>query len=563
MKVLFTASIEGHFTAFHLPYLQYFHDLGYEVHTAAKGEEKLPYTDVQHKVCFERSPLSKKNIQAYRELKKLISENEFDLIHCHTPVASVLTRLAARKARKKGTKVIYTAHGFHFYKGAPLVNWLLYYPAERLCAHFTDALITINHEDYARAKGFAAKRVYYVPGVGVDIQKFSSQDNILENAKEKRNELGVLPSEKMLLSVGELSTRKNHEFVIRALARVSDDTIKYFICGRGDLQEYLLKLSEELGIRERVQLLGFRSDIAQICQCADLFVFPSLQEGLPVALMEAIAAKVPVLCSDIRGNSDLVSEESLFSLHDIDALAEKIEQFLKRDTSDVVQKNYEHLKQFDITEVAKEMETLYTAEIKRGGGTSKLAIVLRSQLLKKSIGIPLGAFVILSVGEVNRNKNHRVILEAIHKLADETIYYIICGRGNQKETLENLAKEYGMENRLKMLGYQTNIAEWLSVSDVFAFPSVREGLGLAALEAMAAGLPLITSDSGGIKDYMQNGKTGFCCSYHDTDGFAKAIKKLKEDSALREKIGEENKIAVQKFDIENVKKIMKEIYEEV
>ncbi len=151
-SILFCATVDYHFKAFHLPYMKWFKEQGWEVHVAASGEMELPYVDKKYTIPIQRSPLSMKNMEAYRELKEIIDGNQYKLIHCHTPMGGVLARLAAREARKKGTKVIYTAHGFHFCKGAPLKNWMLYYPIEKRLAHYTDCLITINEEDYTLAK---------------------------------------------------------------------------------------------------------------------------------------------------------------------------------------------------------------------------------------------------------------------------------------------------------------------------------------------------------------------------------------------------------------------------
>lgn len=192
-----------------------------------------------------------------------------------------------------------------------MLNWLVYYPVERFCAKFTDKLITINQEDYNRAKGWSLRnngKVYYVPGVGVDINKFH---NIDINKKEKRKSLGIDENTKILLTVGELIKRKNHEVIIRSLSKLKDKNFVYIICGRGPLLEQLKELAVQLGLEKKVKLLGFRKDIAEICKIADLFVFPSIHEGLPVALMEAIASNIPAIASDIRGNRDLLSSDSL------------------------------------------------------------------------------------------------------------------------------------------------------------------------------------------------------------------------------------------------------------
>lgn len=263
----------------------------------------IPYCDAYFDIPFARSPFSLKNIRAYRMLKERIEAEDYDIIHCHTPMGGVLTRLAARRARKRGTKIIYTAHGFHFYKGAPLINWLLYYPVEKWLARHTDVLITINAQDYALAqKHMAAKEVVFVPGVGIALEKFSPDKALREKT---RRELGVEGNCAMLLSVGELTSRKNHIRVIRALKGLDGENSKYFICGSGKLEAYLRRQIEENGMRQRVFLLGFRKDVAALCSAADLFLFPSRQEGLPVALMEAAASGLPCIANRIRGCEDI------------------------------------------------------------------------------------------------------------------------------------------------------------------------------------------------------------------------------------------------------------------
>lgn len=312
-KVLFVATVvKKHINVFHLPYLQWFQEQGYETHVCARddfnGEECIiPHCDQHFDIPFERSPLNKNNIKAYRQLKKIINENNYEIIHCHTPVAAMLTRLAARTSRKKGTKVIYTAHGFHFFKGAPLINWLIYFPVEWLCSFFTDTLITINQEDYKLAKKvMKAKKIEYISGVGIDTEKYK---NIQVDKKAKRKELGVPEDAIMLLSVGELNKNKNHEVIIKAVKKLNNSNIHYCIAGQGDLEEYLKNKILSLDLENQVHLLGYRRDVSELYHAADIFCFPSLREGLSVSLMEAMCAGLPVICSDIRGNIDLISED--------------------------------------------------------------------------------------------------------------------------------------------------------------------------------------------------------------------------------------------------------------
>ena len=314
-KVLFVATVvKTHINTFHLPFLKMFKEHGWEVHVAAKNDFVdepciIPNCDHHFDMEFVRAPFSQRNIAAYKQLKQIIETNHYDIIHCHTPVAGVLTRLAARNS--KDTTVIYTAHGFHFYKGAPLINWLIYYPVERFCAKFTDKLITINQEDYNRVKSWSLHnngKVYYVPGIGIDLEKIQ---NISTNKLQKKKELGIPNGVKVLLSVGELNKNKNHEIIIRALSKLDNKDYIYLICGKGELKEYLKNLAKELGVNDRVKFLGYRKDVLEICKVADLFVFPSKREGLPVSLIEAIACGVPCVASDVRGNRDILSIDNL------------------------------------------------------------------------------------------------------------------------------------------------------------------------------------------------------------------------------------------------------------
>lgn len=371
-KVLITATVQSHVAQFHKPLIKLLKSKGYEVHIAAydnlseKNGLELSEPDKVFNIPFKRFPLKKENLEAYKELKRIITQEKYDIVHCNTPVGGVITRLAARRMRKEGLKVFYTAHGFHFHKGASLLSWLVYYPIEKLLSYHTDVLITINKEDFARAKKkFKNCDVKYIPGVGVDLTKFYKC--------------------------------KNNEF------------------------------------------------------------------------------------SNINLIDDFISTKS-------------------------------------------------------------------------------GAFIILSVGELNSNKNHEVILNALSVLNNRNIYYLICGNGPLENYLKDKIVKLGLEKQVKLLGYRTDVDEIYKISDVFAFPSKREGLGLAAIEAMASGLPIITSNIRGVEDYSKNGVTGFNCSPMDEICFSKAIKTLYEDVTLRSKISNHNIKAVRQFEVSEVEAILEEIY---
>lgn len=554
-KVLFVATVvKTHIMEFHIPYLKMFKEMGWETAVAARNDYEnpadcvIPYCDIYYNIPFERNPLKPGNLKAYKELKHIIDEGEYDIIHCHTPVGAMLTRLAAKQARKQGTKVFYTAHGFHFYKGAPAINWILYYPVEKWLSRYTDVLITINKEDYERAKTFKAGKVCYVPGVGIDLKKFNAG---YVNKEQKRKEIGVSADDFVLLSVGELIPRKNHEVVIRALSVLKQldklNHIEYVICGRGSYEADLRKLAEGLDVADHVHFLGYRNDISEICNCADLFVFMSHQEGLPVALMEAMACGLPAVCSNIRGNTDLIEDgvTGLLANNTPEEVAQSISK-MKSDTAlrnRVASAALQKIKQFDLSSVEDEMSKIY-------GGVRNLVLqgVYKGQRIRKELGIPLNAKVILSVGEVNKNKNHKVGIEALAKLRDKNTYYVICGRGPLMEAHKELAQSLGVGDRVILTGYRTDVADFYKMADVFLFPSFREGLPVAVMEAMASGLPVVATRIRGSSDLVQQGDL---FEPTDVDGIAKAIETLQQSNVKHE-------TAV--FDIHKVMESMKTIY---
>lgn len=334
-KVLFVATVvKTHMMQFHVPYLKMFQDMGWETSVASRNDYenkddcRIPYCDVYYDIPFERMPWKKQNIAAYRMLKAIIDEGDYDIIHCHTPVGAMIARLAALAARKRGTKVIYTAHGFHFFKGAPLLNWLLFFPAEWILAPVTDVLITINGEDYARAKKLMkAKRIEYVPGVGINTKKFHPDADVRQ---EERRELGFREEDFLLLTVAEMTKNKNHITNLKALALLKDEkefeTMHYLIVGRGEEWASLEQSAKELGISGHVHFLGYRTDAPDLYRCSDLFLFMPFREGLSVALMEAMGSAMPIICTKIRGNTDLVEEgvSGLFAENSPEAVAEAI-----------------------------------------------------------------------------------------------------------------------------------------------------------------------------------------------------------------------------------------------
>ncbi len=306
-KVLFVASVESHFISFHLPYLKWLKEQGAEVHVACSGDMQIPFTDKKHTLTFERSPYKLNNIKAYKELKKIIDSEDFKFIHCHTPMASVITRLSAKKARKRGTKVIYTAHGFHFTKGGPWQNWALYYPIEKILSRYMDCLITINEEDYSFAKkSLYTKDIRFVNGVGVDTDKMQKQTE--EKKLQLRKSCGYKAEDFILFFAGELSYRKHQDLLIKAVALVKEEIpdIKLLLAGDGALMNKYKQMVEENKLEKQVLLLGYSSEVVNLLLLSDISVSSSRREGLPVNVMEGMAAGLPLIVTDSRGNRDLI-----------------------------------------------------------------------------------------------------------------------------------------------------------------------------------------------------------------------------------------------------------------
>lgn len=339
-KVLIVASVVSFIEWFNKENVEFLRsDLNCQVHIACNFDymedtdedrtkrylEKIKAEGViLHNIHFARSPLSTDNIPAYRQLKKLIDSEHFDLIHTHTPAASILARMAAKKARRDGTVVMYTCHGFHFHNAAPKKNWLLYYPIEKWMSRYTDYIVTINKEDFNRAKTFHAKNVRYIPGVGVDINRIK---NVKVDKKAYKRSIGIPEDCVMLLSVGEMIDRKNHQVIIKALGKLKRDDIYYVICGKGPLKEELEQLSTTLGVH--TVFLGFRRDIPELCNTADISAFPSRIEGLGLAGIETMAAGVPLVSSNVHGILDYVIDGKTgyaCAPDDIDGFAKAIDK---------------------------------------------------------------------------------------------------------------------------------------------------------------------------------------------------------------------------------------------
>lgn len=313
-KCLIISTVSRQFTLFEKGNIEVLKDLGYEIHCVANysdaTEEIKELGIIEHNIDIQRSPFSLKNVKAYKQLKKIINSDKYDLIHCHSPMGGVLARLAAKKTREVNhTKVIYTAHGFHFFKGAPMINWMLYYPVEKWLSRYTDCIITINKEDYDIAnKKFNAQRIELVNGIGVDEKKFDFEMPN-EEKHNLREELGINDSDFVIIYVAELSKRKNQGMLLAAMKALKDkgyNDIKIILPGLDSMNGKYQQLSRKLGINDNVRFLGYRKDIPKLMKISDLTVSTSRQEGLPVNVMEAMICGLPLIVTDCRGNKDLV-----------------------------------------------------------------------------------------------------------------------------------------------------------------------------------------------------------------------------------------------------------------
>lgn len=335
MKVLLTATVQSHICQFHKPLVEILHKYGYEVHVAAKDNLaeknglKLDFVDKIYDIPFARSPKNKVNVLAYKKLKEIIDKENYNIIHCNTPMGGILTRLAARKARKLGTKVYYTAHGFHFYEGAPIKNWLLFYPIEKIFSKITDKIITITKEDYQLAKNKFYCKIERIHGVGVDEKRFYTVSE--KEQLEIREKFNLKKEQKIILCVGELLPNKNQKMIIQAMEKVIEKypETQLLIAGNGPEKENLEKLIRNLKLEENIKMLGYVTNLQEYQKIADIAVSCSKREGLPLNIVEAMLSGTPVIASLNRGHRELIHDGENGFIVDIDDSKKMAEKILK------------------------------------------------------------------------------------------------------------------------------------------------------------------------------------------------------------------------------------------
>lgn len=369
-KILLVATVQSHIAQFHRPLAEVLHAHGYEVHAAARNNlaEKnglqLDFVDKVFDVRFSRSPKSKDNITAYNQLKAIVDSGNYEVVHCNTPMGGMIARLATRAARKKGTKLFYTAHGFHFYGGAPKKNWMIFYPIEKFFSKMTDILITITHEDYKVASEAFHCKVAYIHGVGVSGERYKPVT--IEEKLALRGKMGYSKNAKILLCIGELNDNKNQSMAIRMMHKV---VAKYpeailLLAGNGPKQKFLEQLIEQEGLERNVKMIGYVTNLQEYQHIIDVQVSCSLREGLPLNIVESMLSGNPVVASLNRGHRELIQDGIngfIVDPNDYDAMGNRVLNLLDNDDlrKQIIQNAIIFAQDFTFTFVKKELEEIY------------------------------------------------------------------------------------------------------------------------------------------------------------------------------------------------------------
>lgn len=440
-KVLFTATVDSHIELFHLPFLKYFKNLGYEVHVATNGNDKIAYCDKKIVIPFERNPLKINNLKAIIQLKKIIDKEKYDIIHTHTPMGSVVTRLAAKQSRRKNkTRVIYTAHGFHFFKGAPKLNWLLFYPIEKYLSRYTDTLILINTEDYKLAKKKFKKcnDICFVAGVGIDESKFKFKMT-KEEQLNLRESLDLKQEDFILIYPAELSNRKNQEWLLKALKDliINHNDIHLLLPGKDSLNGKIQRLAKELNIEKNIHCLGFRKDVPKLLKISDIAISSSKQEGLPVNIMEAMYVGLPIIATDCRGNRDLVEDNVngyIINQFDKDNLKNKIlELYCNKDKWEKISiDNKKKIKDYQLDKIMVNMKKIYSPK-------KRILHLLASNIYSGAENV---ACTIIETLQNEYDMTYCSVKGSIQKNLDKkNINYKLIDKLNRKN-IKNVIREY-------------------------------------------------------------------------------------------------------------------------
>lgn len=365
-KILYVTTVSSTINTFLIPHIKHLMDLGNEVQIASSldqeiNKELIEYGVKFNELAFSRNPISISNKKALKEIRDLYNKEKFDIVHVHTPVASFVTRFALRNEK---IKMIYTCHGFHFYKGAPLINWMIYYPLERLAANWTDTLVTINSEDLNRAKGFNLRNggeVQLMHGVGLDLSKYEISNF---NKDEYRKNLGLDKNDFIILVLSELNKNKNHMQVIKAMNLLKKDNlnIKVLFAGKGPLENELKNEVRKLGLEENIVFLGFRNDVSELINMCDCLALFSKREGLGKCLLEGMYAGKPLLATNTRGPRELVEHGKngfLIEVGNVTDTAESIKKlYFNNEKRNIIRNNNEKTNMYNLNNVLNEIQKI-------------------------------------------------------------------------------------------------------------------------------------------------------------------------------------------------------------
>ena len=567
MKLLFISNFTGKKVgSFSIASIMAAKSLGYEYHLAANfrnstSEQMMrdeEYYGIHlHQIDFERNPFDLKNLRALRQVIKLIRREKIDMIHCNTPIGGAAGRIAGWIC--KVPVVIYQVHGFHFYKGAPLINWVLFYSIERWLAKITDVLITINKEDYDLANTFSLRnrgKVYYVPGVGIDTNLYISRETI---RSKKRASLMLKDDDIMAVSIGNTGEKEKYITAISSIAKVNNKNIHYYICGEDLLREELKKHAFENGLEHRIHFLDFESVNTELYLAADVFLSINYEDGL-IFLLRAMASGLPYIALNTKRETNPSINRISYQNNSNDE-KRVVNELATLATDSRLRKKTGYNNIITIMNgyftLQNNVQSTDNSRFLQSHLDEDIFEYIPSRIKKRhEIGVPLDAFVIISVGELNENKNNIVVIEALRKMSNEDIHYIICGEGHLQKQLEK--ESLDMKDNIHFLGYRQDIRDLLMTSDVFVLPSYREGLSRSLMEAMCMGLPCVVSDIRGNRDLIDK---EMCFQPDDSNRLKDIFNQLYVNQGLREKIGKDNNVNVKNLDIRKIVDNLKEIYD--
>ncbi len=316
-KLLVITAIPNSLRAFLLPFAEHFRARGWRVDAMARGVS----TDIECLQAFDRlwdvdicrNPLDPRNLLITpSQIRDIVVREKYDIVHVHMAVAAFVTRYALKDVRKQGgPKIIYTAHGFNFYRGGPPLPNAIFLTLEKLAGQWTDYLVVMNQEDEEAAKHhhiLPSEGVRYMPGIGLDISHYGRHGVTDADVLRVRQEMGLTADTPLFLSIAEFIPRKRHGDMLKAFARVAKPKACLAFAGEGPLMAGMQKLASQLGIQDRVRFLGFRRDIPTLIQAAIATILVSEHEGLPRSILESLSIGVPAIGTDIRGIRDLLQD---------------------------------------------------------------------------------------------------------------------------------------------------------------------------------------------------------------------------------------------------------------